>query len=325
MTQTPTNTLRSWFDKMWAFNKLLALSAILYTVLMPIYLVAAILDPQLITNAPAFVKPLKFIISVDIYVITFFWLLTLVKGRRRWVQTAANLTAVGLLIEMVLITIQATRGVASHFNATTPMDATIFSLMGTTIVVVAVMDLLLGIWLLFQRLPDSVIAWSVRFGVLLSFAGMLVAYLMVDGPTPGQRAQMKAGIEPTAIGAHSVGVEDGGPGLTFVGWSTVAGDLRVPHFVGIHGMQVLPLIGFVLSRRRTLNQRQRLALISTASIGYFGLLGLLTWQAMRGQSVIAPDMLTLSAYAGLVGFVLVAATAALALLRQPDPVTVRAQ
>jgi hypothetical protein len=322
---TPVSTLRNWYHRMWSFNKALAISALLYLVVLPIYLVAAIFDQQLVTNAPAFIKPLKFIISVGIYVVTFYWLLTLVQGRQRWVQIAADVTAIGLLIEMALITMQALRGIASHFNNTTPMDAGIFSIMGITIMLVALMDLLLGIWLLFQRLPDPVLAWSVRFGVFISFAGMLVAVLMVGHPTPGQRAQIEAGLEPAAIGAHSVGVEDGGPGLPFVGWSTVGGDLRVPHFIGLHAMQALPLIGFVLSRRRNLNLRQRLTLIGTAGVAYSGLLALLTWQALRGQPVIAPDMLTLSAYTGLLGFVILGATVAFTLLHQSEAVAVNAQ
>jgi hypothetical protein len=289
---------------LWNFNKLVTLSVMLYVVLIPIYVTAAILDPRLITNAPAFIKPLKFIISSAIYVATFLWLLTLVQGHRRWVQIAAYATALGLLIENILITGQAIRGVASHFNSTTALDAAIFSTMGLIITVVAVMNLLLGIWLIFQRLPDPVIAWGVRLGVLISFAGMIVAFLMTSGPTPNQVAQMEAGQRPTAIGAHSVGVDDGGPGLPLLGWSTTGGDLRVAHFVGLHGMQVLPLLAFALSRRRTLNQRQRLMLIMTAGAAYLGWMALLTWQALRGQSIVAPDVLTLNAYLGMLAAVL---------------------
>src|SRR3954469_14143354 len=110
-TLSATGPLRSWIGRMWAFNKLLTLSAILYAVLIPIYIVAAILDPQLVTNAPAFVKPLKFVISVAVYVSTFVWLLTLVEGHKRWVQIAANVTALGLLIEIIILTLQAIRGI----------------------------------------------------------------------------------------------------------------------------------------------------------------------------------------------------------------------
>jgi hypothetical protein len=324
MAGTSRASMRALISRLWAFNWPLTLSIMLYLVLTPVYIIAAIADPRLITGAPAFVKPLKFVLSVGIYSATFLWLLTLVEWRRRWVQIAANVTSIGLMVEIVLITVQAMRGTASHFNAATEFDSTVFSIMGLVITVVAIMNLLLGIWLLFQRLPEPITAWGIRLGVLISFVGMAVAFLMTSGPTPIQRTQMEAGQEPTAIGAHSVNVEDGGPGLPFLGWSTEGGDLRVPHFIGLHAMQILPLLAFALTSsaaRRRWQQGQRTALIITGGLGYLSWIVLLTWQALRGQPVLAPDALTLSAYAALTGMVALAAGVILAtplFVRSPE-------
>jgi hypothetical protein len=160
------------------------------------------------------------------------------------------------------------------------------------------MNLVLAILLLFERIPDRPFAWSLRLGLLVSLVGMGSGFLMVR-PTPEQRATMTAGRGPRIVGAHSFGVADGGPGLPIVGWSTVGGDLRVAHFVGIHAMQLLPFFGWFIALRRNafarFKEAHRLALISTVGFAYLGLVLLLVWQALRGQSVIHPDAQTLTA------------------------------
>jgi hypothetical protein len=299
----PLTRTGSVLRRAWAFNWPLTLTLLINLVLIPVILVAVVVDPKVITGANAWIKPLKFTISVVVYAGTFLWLLTLVQGKRRWVQTAANVTAFALLVEIVLIILQVLRGTTSHFNIATPLDAAIFSAMGALITLVAIFNLMAGIWLVFQRLPDPVLAWAVRLGVLLSFSGMLVGYLMTAGPTPAQLATAQAGGVLATVGAHSVGVADGGPGLPLLGWSTTGGDLRIGHFVGLHAMQVLPLLGFVLTRAwaaRRWTLRQRTHLIWLAAVTYCALTAFVTWQALRGQSIVAPDVLTLGlAGAGL--------------------------
>lgn len=310
MTQSISSrrSATGFVQRMWASHPLLTVAGLVNLALIPLFLVAAAVDPHLITGAPAWIKPLKFAISIAIFCATFVWLLTFVQGRQRWVKLVANVTGVGLLVEIALISLQVVRGVSSHFNVSTPFDATVFSLMGGFISAVSLCTLLLAIWLIRQRLPDPVFAWSLRLGVLITFIGMTVAFLMTT-PTSAQLAAAQAGAGMAKAGAHAVGVADGGPGLPLLGWSTQGGDLRVPHFVGLHGLQILPLLGWLLTRRWSVSrwtERGRLRLIWTAALGYLGLVALLTWQALRGQSVIAPDGLTLTAAVLVLGAVVTA-------------------
>jgi hypothetical protein len=267
-------------------------------------LVGLVADPTVITGAPAWLKPLKFAISTAVYAFTFLWLLTFVQGHARLVRLASWGTAIGFVAEMVLIVFQVVRGRESHFNVATPLDAFIFERMRDFIIVVFTMGLIAAVLLLRQRLPDRAFAASLRFGIGLALVGMLVAVLMTV-PTPATSAAFEGG----RAGAHSVGVADGGPGLPLVGWSTVGGDLRIAHFVGLHAMQILPLLGWALGRRRFdwLGADGRLALVRIAGFAYLGLILLLTWQALRGQPLIAPDGLTLAVAGALLGTAVAAA------------------
>jgi hypothetical protein len=291
-----------------AINRPLTVTVILMLLTLIGTLIGILVDPRVITGAPAWIKPTKFAISISVYAATFVWLLGFVEGCRRLVRGIAWVTTLGLTNEMALIALQVVRGTTSHFNVSTPFNTAVFSIMAGTVVCIWTANLVLGIVLLRQRFADAAFAWSLRLGVLISFIGMGVAFLMTSGPTSAQRAAAKAGHGMPIVGAHSVGVADGGPGLPFFGWSTAGGDLRIPHFVGLHALQLLPLFGWLLIRYGgRLRPASRTALVWIAGLGYLGFVGLLTWQALRGQSIVHPDARTLMA-AGLLLIAVAAAT-----------------
>ncbi len=258
-------------------------------------------DPRLITGSPAWLKPLKFAVSISVYCATLAWLLTLVQGHRRLVRAVAWGTGVSLAVELVLIAMQVVRGQASHYNISTPFNAAVFQLMGATLPVIFGAALVTAALLARQRGLPAVLASGVRGGLVVSLVGMAQGALMLgNGANAG----------PGMIGAHTVGGPDGGPGLPLTGWSTEHGDLRVAHFVGLHALQLLLLLAWLLQRYAgRLTVLTQVQLVRLATVACAGVIGLLTWQAQRGLPLLRPDAAILSA-AGLGATGLAAAVAA---------------
>jgi hypothetical protein len=298
----------------WAADKPLTAVGVAMIGVLAVATAGMVLDPTVITGAPAWLKPAKFAISISIYSFTFLWLLTYVRGYPRLVRLVSWVTAAAFAIEMVLIAGAAALGTTSHFNVSTPAHATVWSVMGSAIVAAWVANLLVGILLLRQPMADRAFAWSLRLGVLVSAVGMGVAFFMTS-PTAEQLQGARDGTGIPVVGAHAVGVADGGPGLPVVGWSTVGGDLRPAHFFGLHALQLLPLIGLYLSRRGPawLRPGDRVALVWTAGLSYLAFVGITTWQALRAQPLVKPDAVTLTALAAIVA--MAAGTAAVVIHR----------
>ncbi|EME57624.1 hypothetical protein [Amycolatopsis decaplanina] len=280
-----------------------------FAVITVLCVLAMLIDQRTLSGAPLWAKPFKFAVSATLYFFSWSWLVSLLPKFRRTASVLTNVLVVIFTAEYVLVVFQASRVRASHFNNATPLDNTIFQVMGGMIAVLWAVNLVLTIAVLFTRLPDRATAWAARIGAVLGMIGISLATLM-SGPTPDQQALLDATGQSAMIGAHTVGLPDGGPGLPILGWSTVGGDLRIPHFLGLHGLQALPLLALalgVLAARypRLRDDVVRLRLVVIAGVGYAGLLALLTWQALRGQSIVAPDDQTLTAFALLIAGVAV--------------------
>ena len=265
-------------------------------------------DGRMINGAPGWAKPFKFSLSFALYAVTLAWMIAQIP-RPRWRRAAwwagAVMAAVSLL-EMVGITLQVARGTMSHFNNTTPFNATLFNIMGALIALLYVATLVVAVTLLRSPMRDASFTWALRLGLLIAIAGLSVGFLMLQA-TPEQLAQGEAA---QYSGAHGVGVTDGGPGLPLVGWSTTGGDLRIGHFIGMHGLQALPLLALILSLpllRRHLTERTRLQVIILAAVVYAGVTALTVWQALRAQSLLSPDATTLSAGGALLAVAAVGA------------------
>ncbi|GAA4850039.1 hypothetical protein GCM10023201_47940 [Actinomycetospora corticicola] len=308
---------------MRAWNRPLVVFTGAIILLVPVCLGGLLLDPRTLGGAPIWAKPLKFSISFALYAPTLAWMVSLARAdrARHVASVAATVVAVASTIEMVAIVGQVLRGRASHFDVATPFDTAVWAVMGTSIAVLWVANLVIAVVLLRERSLTPSVAWGVRLGLLVSLLGMAVAFLMTS-PSGFQIAAAKAGEGMPTAGAHAVGVPDGGPGLALLGWSTTGGDLRIGHFVGLHGLQVVPLVALGLlllaPRLRVLRSetvRVRLVVITAAT--WTGLTLLLTWQALRAQPLLAPDALTLAALGGLVVVTALAVGAVLA--RAPRP------
>lgn len=260
------------------------------------------LDPRVLTGAPIWVKPFKFAVSLGIYGLTIAWMLSVLPRRSRVGEWAAVVIVAVAVIEEAIIVLQAARGTTSHYNETTPFDAALWKAMGVSIMLLFVSHLIIAVAALRQRIQDRTVAYGMRLGLGLSLLGMLAAVPMV---IPRGEPEID-----DIAGAHSVGVPDGGPGLPFLGWSTTGGDLRIGHFVGLHALQALPLLAFLLTRT-ALGDRTRARLLLVGGGAYGVLNVLLTWQALRGQPLVKPDALTLSAWAALAAATAIAAATVL--------------
>ena len=181
-------------------------------------------DHRLINGVNLWDKPSKFFLAVAIQFATVSWALTKLEHKTRGTARAVYIMVIDGWAENIYIATRAAFGLTSHFNYSTNFSTTAYALMGLGAVSMTATAFFIGsqIWRQGQRS-----LWQEAAALGLMLGAML-------GTIAGGYMSQQSG--------HWVGgqVSDA-HGLTFFGWSTTGGDLRVAHFVGLHAAQFIPL------------------------------------------------------------------------------------
>ena len=207
-------------------------------------------------------KPGLFGVSAGLTVWSIAWVLTQLVPRQKD-SLFSSLMSIGLLVEVGLITVQQWRGVPSHFNRSTPLDASIESAMLGLILLVTA-----GIaWLCLRSrhllpMPESR-SISIRAGLWLLLVSCGLGFLI----TIAGQINLASGDSPEI-------------------WRQ-AGVLKYPHGAVLHAIQALPLLSLLLQRLRVSHAAFLLRLAAASQILF--LIHAL-WQTLSGRARLDIDL-----------------------------------
>jgi hypothetical protein len=246
---------------LWGFAVLLAL-------MMAPTLAAFLIDARQLYGINVWTKILKFEASLALYFGTIAWFWGHLAGDRRRgriLRTFAYAAVGAATFEIGYMIVQAGRGVSSHFNESTAVESILFALMGAGALVLSALSAAMAVAVLRNGRRD--LAPALRLSVIL---GLALTFVL----------GVSAGMVIAQNGSHWVAAAhtDAG-GFPLFGWTRTGGDLRVAHFFGIHAMQILPLAGWLIARRRP----QGTMLVWAAAAALTGLTVFTLWQALGGM------------------------------------------
>ena len=179
-------------------------------------------------------KAITFGFSLGVTLLSFAVLARVIRLGRREEWGILGTLAAASALEYALITVQAWRDEPSHFNVATGTDAAIWVGMGLGIAGI-VLGAVAFTAAAFRPLPVAPsLALGIRSGLVLLLAGFVVGGVIIGNG--GGASEFPTGHEST-LGA--------------------AGELKVPHAIGLHALQALPLVAWLAGRFTSSEPRRR--------------------------------------------------------------------
>ncbi len=182
-------------------------------------------DDRMLRGVNIWIKPLKFMASLVLFALTTAWFIGHLppqQRRSRAVDVIVWMVILTSSFEIAYITLQASRGVGSHYNVADAFHAVMYSLMGIGALLLTATQPMLA-WQIYRH-GDRSRAPAYRLAVLVGLGFTFVMGAGVGG--------LLSDVKPPET--HM---------LPLIGWSLSGGDLRPAHFVGIHAQQIIPLVG----------------------------------------------------------------------------------
>ncbi|MBI1225962.1 MAG: hypothetical protein GC192_12070 [Bacteroidetes bacterium] len=253
--------MKYFFENLYLRNEALSVFGVICLVLALIFFILSRAFEIQVMGVNAWYKPMKFALSI----LLFSWAMAWYSP---YFQSLTNLNAYnwGIIVllgfEIAYIALQAGRGQLSHFNRSTPLYGFLYSMMAVAATAVTFWTAYIGLLFFKNDFPElsDYYLWGIRLGIIIFVVFSLEGFVM------GSRL------------THTIGGPDGGSGLPFLNWSYKYGDPRISHFIGMHALQVLPILAFYFLKNVKL----------TLAVGtMYGLLAVFTLvQALAGKSFL---------------------------------------
>lgn len=211
-------------------------------------------------NVNAWYKPFKFAFSTFLFAWAMAWYCYYLPNFNIKLFNWSVIILLGF--EIVYIAFQANKGQLSHYNISTPVYAALFSMMAIAASLVTLYTAYVGLLFFTNEFPElpNYYVWAIRLAIII------FVIFSFEGFAMGSRLN------------HSVGALNDNSNWFIVGWSKTVGDLRVSHFIGMHALQVLPILSYYILKNTQLT-------IGLSIV--YGLLALMTFiQALQGKPVI---------------------------------------
>ncbi len=215
-------------------NKVLFWFGSLLLLIVVISFLGSIFSESVILGTNAYSKSFKYSFSSWITCWSLSWILYYLQSSKIK-KSVSWILGFSLFFENLIILIQSFRGEPSHYNMTTPLNS-LLSVLIIFLMLIFSLTLLRVCVLFFnqQKFPLSQhYTWGVRYGILI----FITSSILIGGLMFGMMG-------------HTIGGYDGDMGLPILNWSTKFGDLRVAHFLGVHALQIIPLLSYYVFKKK---------------------------------------------------------------------------
>ena len=211
-------------------------------------------------NVNAWYKPFKFAFSTFLFVWAMAWYCYYLPNFNIKVFNWSVIILLGF--EIFYIALQAGKGQLSHYNVSSPVYSALYSMMALAASIVTLYTAYVGILFFTNSFPElpNYYLWAIRLGIII------FVIFSFEGFAMGSRLN------------HSVGALNDNSNWFILGWSKTVGDLRVSHFIGMHALQVLPVLSYYVFKNTKLT--------IVLSFIYLVLAVLTLIQALQGRPLI---------------------------------------
>ena len=231
------------------------------------------------SGAVSFRKPLTFSVSIALLLATIGWVLDRLPDRPRLAGAIAWTLLVSSTIEVALITMQAWRGRASHFNTLAAGDAAVFVAMAVMVVIMSLCLVAVLAWSLVRPPQDRLVRLAVLGGLILIVTGLGFGQWIIE------------------LGNDFVETHRAVPDTVLYGERGVA---KFPHAVALHGIQLF-IVAAVLARRSGLAEATRRRAVRLVVWSYAGVLVFASAQTITGNGPLDPTIWGAGLVASLAG------------------------